>query len=59
MEGLQIWNQKATRVVYRKIYSGVKSDYSIFLDMILEIMNNIHAIEFNGDITGIRVGPLK
>jgi hypothetical protein len=47
------------RVVYRKISSGVKSDYAIFLDLILKIINNIHAIEFNGDITGIRVGPLK
>ena len=45
--------------VYRKIHSGVKSDYTIFLDMTLIIINNIHTIEFNDDITSIRVSPQK
>jgi hypothetical protein len=46
-------------VVYRKPCSAVKSGYGRFLGLTKKIINNIHATEFNEDITGILLRPLK
>jgi hypothetical protein len=43
---------------YRKPCSGVKSGYGRFLDLTKKFINNVHATEFNEDITSVLLRPL-
>ena len=48
-----------TGYIYRKMCSGVKSDYGRFLNLTKKFMNNIHAAEINEDITSVPLRPFK
>jgi hypothetical protein len=49
---------KMIGVFYRKPCSGVKSGYGRFLDLTKKFINNVHATEFNEDITSVLLRPL-